>query len=251
MVRATNFRHPPHIEIGSDGIAHIYDAEEAESSRRPYERPLPVVASAPNRSAPSPPDQVSGYPIQQGEASQARFPASNFNPERPLSHHFAQVPSGHTDTARARTSTSYSWSPPSTPGHGDPSTPPPLGARSSQPWSSASAGAPLHEANPTPEQASYYTQPPQSQEHHPASASSDMNHHQRELYYPHAYARAGAPGWSPRSPTSPDGAHRRISSAQPLGTMSQNQTQQQPSYASSYMDGHRRGDYDGTATRGP
>ena len=197
-----------------------------------------MVASAPHRSAPSPPDQVPGYTIQQSEPSQARFPpASNFNPERPLSHHFAQVPSGHTDTARARTSTSYSWSPPSTPGHGDPSTPHPLGAHSSQPWSSAPAGAPLHEANPTPEHASYYTQPPQTQEHHPASAPPDVNHHQRELYYPHAYAHPGAPGWSPRSPTSPDIAHRRISSAQPLSSTSQNQTQQQqPSYAPSYMD---------------
>ena len=214
-----------------------------------------MVASAPNRSAPSPPDQVPAYPIQQNEASQARFSASNFNPERPQSHHFPQVPpSGQIDTARARTSTSYSWSPPPTPGHGDPSTPPPLGARSSQPWSSASAGAPLHEANPTgtPEHASYYTQPPQTQEHHPASAPPDVNHHQRELYYPHAYARAGAPGWSLRSPTSPDIAQRRLSSAQPLSSMSQNETQQQQSsYASSYMDGHRRGDYDGTATRGP
>ena len=198
-----------------------------------------MVASALNRSAPSPPDQVPGYPIQQSEASQARYPAaSNFNPERALSHDFAQVPSGYTDAARARASTSHLCSPPS--------TPPPLGTRSSQPWSSTSAGAPLHEANPTPEQASYYTQPPQTQEHHPASASSDMNHHQRELNYPHAYARAGAPGWTSRSPTSPDGAHRRISSEQPLGTMSQNQTQQaQPSYVWSYMDEHRRGDYDG------
>ena len=209
-----------------------------------------MVASAPNRSAPSPPDQIHPYPIQQSEVSPPRLPVNNFNPERPLGQHFPQVPSGHTDAARARTSTSYSWSPPSTPGHGDPSMSPPLGARSSQPWSSA--GAPLHETNPAPEHASYYTQPPQTQEHHPASASPNMNHHQRELYYPHAYARAGAPGWTPRSPTSPDIAHRRISSAQPLGSMSQNQTQQQqPSYASSYMDGHRRGDYDGTAARGP
>lgn len=212
-----------------------------------------MAASAPNRSAPSPPGQVHSYPIQQSEASPPRLPASNFNPERSMGHHFPQVPSGHTDASRARTSTSYSWSPPSTPGHGDLSTPPPLGARSSQPWSSA--GAPLHEANPTPEHASFYAQPPQTQEHHP-SASPNMNHHQRELsgYYPHAYPRATAPGWSPRSPTSPDIAHRRISSAQPLGSMSQNQTQQQqqqPSYASSYMDGHRRGDYDGTAARGP
>jgi len=66
--------------------------------------------------------------------------------------------------------TSSSWSPPSTPGHGDPSTPPPLAASSSQPWSPA--GASIHEANPTPEHPSYYTQPPQTQEHHLAGRES-------------------------------------------------------------------------------
>jgi hypothetical protein len=197
------------------------------------------------------------YPIQHsGASSPSRLPpASGFGAGRPPSGtHFPPVP---VDTA-GRAHTRYSWSPPSTPGDPGSSTPPPIGGRSSQPWSPA--GPALHEANPTgtPEHASYYPQnTPQPQEHL-ASASPNMGHHQREHYYPHAYARTspGAPGWSPRTPTSPDIHHtgRRISSAQPLGSLTQNQTQQQhqqqASYNSQYMDGHRRGDYDGPAARG-
>jgi len=202
-------------------------------------------SSPPSRAAPSTSDQVPVYPIQQSEASPTLYPASNFSEERSLGPHLSP---------RRRVSYSESWSPPSTPG--DPSTPPPLSARSPQPWSPA--GPVIHEANPTtPEHTPYYSQPPQPQEH-TAGASPNMNHHQRELYYSHShshpYPRAGASGWAPRtptSPTSPDITHRRMSSAQPLGSMTQNQAQQQQQpYTSPYMDGHRRGDYDGSSARG-
>jgi len=231
MVRATNFRHPPHIETGPDGNAHIYDAEEADSTRRQYDRAL--LSSPPNPTAPLP-DHVPVYPIQQSEASPTRLPAGNFGVERPLGSHFSHL---SPDPARARTT--HSWSPPSTPG--DPSTPP-HGARSSLPWSPA--GTAFNEANPAAEHESYFTQP----QGHPG-ASPNMN--QRELYYSqhYAHARTGAPGWSPRAPTSPDVAHRRISSTQQsLGSMTQNQNQ--PSYGSPYMDSHRRSEYDGAGNRG-
>jgi len=238
MVRATNFRHPPHVEIGPDGNAHIYDAEEADSTRRQYDRAL-----GPNRAAPSP-DHVPTYPIQQSEgAAPTRLPAGSFGVERPLAAgpHFSQV---HPESARARagTGTNYSWSPPPTPG--DSSTPP-HSARSSLPWTPTGMSF-HHEAHPTPEHEPYYPQP---QEH--PSASPSMN--QRELYssYSHHYTRTGAPAWSPRPQNSPDNAHRRISSTQNLGSLTQNQNPNHPSYNSPYVDGHRRGEYDSAATRGP
>lgn len=170
------------------------------------------------------------YPIQQSETSPTRLPASHFAMERPLGHHFSQVPA---DSARARTS--YSWSPPSTPA--DPTTPP-QGTRSSLPWSPP--GATFHEPNPTAEHPSYY---PQAQEH--PSASPNVNQRPGELYHSHQYARAGTSGWSHRTPNSPVAPQRRISSAQPLA-----QNQNHTSYASSYVDSHRRGEYDGATPRG-
>ena len=204
-----------------------YDAEDADSSRRAFDRPL--LSSAPNRAPHGTSDHVSMYPVhEESESSVTRLPASHFAMERPLGHHFSQVSA---DSARAR-STSYSWSPPSTPA--DPTTPP-QGTRSSLPWSPP--GATFHEPNPSTEHPPYY---PQGQEH--PSASPNVNH--RELYHPHQYARtAGASGWSQRAPISPVAPQRRISSAQPLA---QNQT----SYASSYVDNHRRGEYDGATSRG-
>ncbi|KAH9015253.1 Gti1/Pac2 family-domain-containing protein [Lactarius deliciosus] len=109
MVRATNFRHPPHVEIGPDGNAHIYDAEEADSSRRQYDRAL--LPSAPNRVVPSPDHAPSAYPIHQSDTPPTRlpsFPTNNFALGRPLGPHFSQVQ--HADPARTRAH--YSWSPP-------------------------------------------------------------------------------------------------------------------------------------------
>lgn len=232
MVRATNFRHPPHVEIGPDGDARIYDAEEADPSRRPYDRP-----SAP-RGAPPASDHVLMYPIQQqGEASGTRPPASHFAMERSVGPHVSQVPS---DSGRSRPS--YSWPPPTSPVD---STTPPQSARSSLPWSPS--GATYHEPGPTTEHESYYSQP---QEH--PSASPNVN--QRELYYSHQYNRTGAPSWPLRTPNSPVSAQRRHSSVQPLGpitqTQNQNQNQNQSSYAPPYMESHRRGEYDGASPRG-
>lgn len=203
-----------------------YDAEDADSSRRAFDRPL--LSSAPNRAAHATADHVPMYPIQQSESSATRSPASHYAMERPLGHHYSQVSA---DSARARNS--YSWSPPSTPG--DPTTPP-QGTRSSLPWSPP--GPTFHEPNPSTEHPSYY---PQGQEH--PSASPNVN--QRELYHSHQYPRPGASGWSQRTPISPVAPQRRISSAQPLA-----QNQNQPSYPSSYLDSHRRGEYDGATPRG-
>ena len=200
------------------------------------------MSSAPNRAAASP-DHVPAYPIQQSEAaSPTRLPTSSFGLERPLAAapHLSQA---HADPARGRTGTgrNYSWSPPPTPG--DPSTPP-HSARSPLPW--APAGTPFHhEVHPTPEHEPYYPQP----QEHPGALPS-MN--QWELYsnYSHHYTRTGTPVWSPRPQNSPDIAHRRISSTQNLGSLSQNQNPNQPSYTSPYVDGHRRGEYDSAAARG-
>jgi hypothetical protein len=209
-----------------------YDAEEADPSRRSYDRPS---ASAP-RGAPTASDHVLMYPIQQqGETSGTRLPASHFATERSLGPHVPQVPS---DSGRSRPS--YSWPPPSSPV--DPTTPP-QSARSSLPWSPS--GATYHEPGPSTEHESYYSQP---QEHHP-SASPNVNQ-QRELYYSHQYARTGAPGWSLRTPNSPVSAQRRHSSAQPLGSITQTQNQNQSSYGPPYMESHRRGEYDGPSPRG-
>jgi hypothetical protein len=211
-----------------------YDAEEADPSRRPYDRP-----SAP-REAPPASDHVLMYPIQQqSEASGTRLPASHFTMERSPGPHVSQMPA---DSGRPRPS--YSWPPPSSPA--DPTTPP-QGARSSLPWSPSVAT--YHEpgpSRPTTEHESYYSQPPQE---HPGASP---NVHQRELYYSHQYARTGAPGWSVRTPNSPINAQRRHSSAQPLGSIpqSQNQNQNQSSYAPPYMESHRRGEYDGASQRG-
>ncbi len=211
----------------SPSLPRWYDAEEADPSRRPYDRP-----SAP-RGAPPTSDHVLMYPIQQSETSGTSLPASNFAVERPVGPHVSQVPA---DSGRPRPS--YSWPPPSSPA--DPTTPP-QGARASLPWSPS--GGTYHEPNPTTEHESYYPRP---QEH--PSASPNM--HQRELYYSHQYGRTGASGWTLRTPNSPAGSQRRHSSAQPPGSLSHTQTQNQTSYASPYMD-HRRGDYDhGAAPRG-
>jgi hypothetical protein len=216
-----------------------YDAEEADPSRRPYDR-----ASVP-RGVPPPSDHVLMYPIQQqSEASGTRLPSgsSHFAMERPLGPHVSQVPA---DSGRPRPS--YSWPPPSSPAN---PTTPPQGTRSSLPWSPS--GTTYHEPGPTTEHESYhYSQQPQE---HP-SASPNVN--QRELYYSHQYTRTGPPpGWSLRTPNSPPvSAQRRHSSAQPLGsiTQTQNQTQNQnqSSYAPPYMETHhRRGEYDGASPRG-
>jgi len=225
MVRATNFRHPPHVEVGPDGDARIYDAEEADPSRRPYDR------TSATRGAPPAADHVVMYPIQhESETSGTRLPASHFAMERSLAPpHVSQVPA---DSGRSRPS--YSWPPPSSPA--EPTTPP-QSARS-LPW--PPSGATYHEPSPTTEHESYYSQP----QEHPI-ASPNVN--QRELYYSHQYARTGAPGWSLRTPNSPASAQRRHSSAQPLGTMTQNQNQNQSSYAPPYIESHRRGEYDGAS----
>jgi hypothetical protein len=209
-----------------------YDAEEADSSSRraPFDRQL-LSPAPPNRSAPPTSDHVPIYPIQPSETSATRLPASHFNVERPLNHHYPQMPA---DSARARNS--YSWSPPSSPGD---ATPHPHGPRSSQPWSPV--GTTFHESN---EHGSYY---PQSQEH----PSASPNLHRRELYHPHQYPRTGAPGWSLRAPNSPVATQRRNSSAQPLNSLPQNQNQHQTTYGSPYMDEHRRDEYDGASSRGP
>ncbi len=209
-----------------------YDAEEADPSRRPYDRPS---GPAP-RGAPPTSDHVLMYPIQQqSESSGTRLPtSSHFAMERSLGPHVSQVP---TDSGRPHSS--YSWPPPSS--STDPTTPP-QGARSPLPWSPS--GAAYHEPSPTTEHESYYQQP---QEHHP-SASPNVN--QRELYYSPQYARIGPPGWSLRTPNTPVGAQRRHSSAQPLGPITQTQNQNQTSYAPPYMDNHRRGEYDGATSRG-
>jgi hypothetical protein len=206
-----------------------YDAEEADPSRRPYDRP-----SAP-RGAPPASDHVLMYPVQQqSETSGTRLPASHFAMERSLGPHVSQVPS---DSGRARPS--YSWPPPSSPV--DPTTPP-QSARSSLPWSPS--GATYHEPGPTAEHESYYSHP---QEH--PSASPNVN--QRELYYSHQYTRTGAPGWPLRTPSSPVSAQRRHSSAQPLSPMAQTQNQNQSSYPPPYVESHhRRGEYDGVSPRG-
>ena len=216
-------------------VTSRYDAEEADPSRRPYDR-----TSVP-RGAPPPSDHVLMYPIQQqSEASGTRLPASHFAMERSLGPHVSQVP---TDSGRTRPS--YSWPPPSSPA--DPTTPP-QGARSSLPWSPS--GPTYHEPGTTTEHESYYSQP---QEH--PGASPNVNPSQRDLYYSHQYTRTGPPpGWSLRTSNSPVSAQRRHSSAQPLSSITQTQTQHQnqnqTSYAPPYMENHRRGEYDGASPRG-
>jgi hypothetical protein len=183
------------------------------------------------------------YPIQQqSEASGIRQPASHFAKES-LGPYVSQVP---TDSGRTRPS--YSGPRPSSPA--DPITPPstpPQGARSSLPWSPS--GPTYHEPGTTTEHESYYSQ---SQEH--PSASPNVNSSQRDLYYSHQYARTGPrPGWSLRTPNSPVSAQRRHSSAQPLSSITETQTQHhqnQSSYAPPYMESHRRGEYDGAWARG-
>jgi hypothetical protein len=203
-----------------------YDAEEADSSRRQSERAL--LPSPPNRAVPSS-DDAPVYPIQ-SETSAGRLPASHFSVGRPLGSQFSQVPA---DPQRARTD--YSWSPPSS--SGDPRTPP-HSARPSVQWSPT--GTTFHDANPNAQHSSYYSQP---QPH--STASSHVN--PRELYFTqHQYARTGAPGWTPRTPTSPEIADRRISAAHPLSSMTPNQ----PPYTSPYIDDHRREEYNGGAPRG-
>lgn len=206
-----------------------YDAEEADSSRRSYD----TRASVPPRGAPPPSDHVLMYPIQQqSEASGTHPPTSHFAMERSLGPHVSQVAA---DSGRTRPS--YSWPPPSSPA--TPTTPL-QGPRSSLPWSPS--GATYHEPGPTTEHESYYSQ---TQEH--SSASPNVTPSQREPYYSHQYARTG-PGWSLRNPNSPVSAQRRHSSAQPLGSITQNQNQSP--YAPPYMGSHRRGEYDGVSPRG-
>lgn len=211
-------------------IVPRYDAEEADSSRRQYDRTL--LPSAPNRAVSSSDHAQSAYPIQQGDTTPTRlppFPANNFALGRSLGPSFPQAHSG--DSARTRAH--YSWSPPATPV--DPSM---QGTRSSTSWSSV--GATFQDASPSSPANSYYSQP---QAQHP-SASPGANH--RELYFSHQYARTGTPGWTPRASNSPDIADRRISTAQPQGPIAPNQ----PSYTTPYMDDSRRGVYDSTTTRG-
>ena len=204
-------------------VTSRYDAEEADPSRRPYDRPS---GSAP-RGAPRASDHVLMYPMQQqSEASGTRPPASHFAMERSLGPHVSQVPL----RLGAIPAPSYSWPPPSSPA--DPTTPP-QSARSSLPWSPS--GATYHEPGPATEHESYYSHP---QEH--PSASPNVNQ-QRELYYSHQYTRTGPPGWpSQRTPNSPVSAQRRHSSAQPLSSIAQTQTQNQSSYGPPYMESHRR-----------
>ena len=174
----------------------------------------------------------SAYPVQQSDTSPTRlpsFPANNFALGRPQGPHFSQAHPA--DPARARAH--YSWSPPATPV--DPST---QATRSTAPW--PSVGATYQDANPNSPANSYYSQP---QGHHP-SASPSAN--QRELYFSHQYARTGTPGWTTRTSNSPDIADRRISTAQPQGSIAPNQ----PSYTTPYMDEPRRGMYDSTTSRG-
>ncbi|KAI0044281.1 hypothetical protein FA95DRAFT_1562409 [Auriscalpium vulgare] len=75
MVRATSFRHPPHIEVGPDGRAQIYDAEESDTSRRQNERASSSPATAyPTPTAPQlsssssavrqPPSPMSSPPVR-------------------------------------------------------------------------------------------------------------------------------------------------------------------------------------------
>jgi hypothetical protein len=207
-----------------------YDAEEADSSRRQSERAL--LPSPPNRMAHSS-DDTPLYPIQQSETSAGRLPASNFSVGRPLGSQFSQVP---VDPARARTD--YSWSPPSS--SGDPRTPS-HSARHSMQWSPT--GATFHDTNPNAQHSSYqYSQP-----HAHSTASPHVN--PRELFFSQQqYARSGpgASGWTPRTPTSPEIADRRISAAHPLSSMTPNQ----PPYTSPYIDEHRREEYHGGAPRG-